>query len=148
MFSQEDKATLIPPAEDENSREIFGLIKKPNNAPIAKKKQKVPSFFETLITGGSSISSSSKVAKEIRPTQKTTTKFTSSQAKSFTQSSQIVAEITSGTSLIEILRRSSMQSTTCNQDNMVGKTQTIISAFKIPKKPVKLEEPDINQDNL
>ncbi|KAK1391403.1 otolith matrix protein OMM-64 [Heracleum sosnowskyi] len=181
----EDKATLIPPAEDENSREIFGLIKKLNNAPIAKKKQKVPSFFETLITGGSSSSSSSKssflgrvsshslpskqrssttrsfifgrddsnsrssisisedssdaVAKEIRPTQKATAKFTSSQAKSFTQSSQIVAETTPGTSLIEILKRSSMQSTTCNQDNMVGMTQTIISAFKIPKKPVKLE---------
>ncbi|KAK1350240.1 transcriptional regulator ATRX [Heracleum sosnowskyi] len=143
-----DKATLIPPAEDENSREIFGLIKKLNNAPIAKKKQKVPSFFETLITGGSSSSSSSKssflgrkilrmraVAKEIRPTQKATAKFTSSQAKSFTQSSQIVAETTPGTSLIEILKRSSMQSTTCNQDNMVGMTQTIISAFKIPKKP-------------
>ncbi|KAL1822094.1 hypothetical protein ACET3Z_008872 [Daucus carota] len=182
----EDQATLISPAEDENSREVFGLIKKINNAPIAKKKQQVPSFFETLITGGSSSSSSSSkssflgrvsshslpskkrsstaksfifgrddsnsrssilisedssdaVAKEIRPTQKSTAKFTSSQAKSVTRSSQIVAETNSGTSLIEILKRSTMQSTSCNQDNMVGMTQTIFSAFKIPKKPVKVE---------
>ncbi|WOG90658.1 hypothetical protein DCAR_0309902 [Daucus carota subsp. sativus] len=183
----EDQATLISPAEDENSREVFGLIKQINNAPIAKKKQQVPSFFETLITGGSSSSSSSSskssflgrvsshslpskkrsstaksfifgrddsnsrssililedssdaVAKEIRPTQKSTAKFTSSQAKSVTRSSQIVAETNSGTSLIEILKRSTMQSTSCNQDNMVGMTQTIFSAFKIPKKPVKVE---------
>lgn len=42
LNSQEDQATLISPAEDENSREVFGLIKKLNNVPIAKKKQKVP----------------------------------------------------------------------------------------------------------
>ncbi|KAJ4964127.1 hypothetical protein NE237_024066 [Protea cynaroides] len=54
----EDQALLLSPAEDACSREVFGLIKKLNIAPEIKKKPKASSFFDSLITGGNSNSSS------------------------------------------------------------------------------------------
>ena len=40
FMEQEEQATLLPPEEDENSREVFGLIKKLNIVPDAKRKAK------------------------------------------------------------------------------------------------------------
>ncbi|PIA52571.1 hypothetical protein AQUCO_01000445v1 [Aquilegia coerulea] len=54
----EERAPFLSPAEDENSREVFGLIKKLNIAPEPKKNAKSSSFFDKLITGGNSNSSS------------------------------------------------------------------------------------------
>ncbi|KAF6149752.1 hypothetical protein GIB67_017485 [Kingdonia uniflora] len=54
----EEHTSFLSPAEDESSREVFGLIKKLNIAPDTKKKTKQSSFLEALITGGKSNSSS------------------------------------------------------------------------------------------
>uniref|UniRef100_A0A5B7BN11 Putative glutamic acid-rich protein n=1 Tax=Davidia involucrata TaxID=16924 RepID=A0A5B7BN11_DAVIN len=54
----EEKATFLSPAEDDSSREVFGLIKKLNIVPDPKKKAKTASFFDTLLAGGNSNSSS------------------------------------------------------------------------------------------
>ncbi|RWR72349.1 glutamic acid-rich protein [Cinnamomum micranthum f. kanehirae] len=55
----ENQASLLSPAEDEISREVFGRIKKLNIAPNTKKRAKTTSsFFDTLVLGGKSNSSS------------------------------------------------------------------------------------------
>ncbi|CAA3024783.1 Hypothetical predicted protein [Olea europaea subsp. europaea] len=58
LIRAEKQATLVSPADDENSREVFGLIKKLNIVSDNKKKPKTSSFFDTLLKGGSSNSSS------------------------------------------------------------------------------------------
>eukprot|EP00268_Persea_americana_P030019 TRINITY_DN29039_c1_g2_i1.p1 TRINITY_DN29039_c1_g2~~TRINITY_DN29039_c1_g2_i1.p1 ORF type:complete len:685 (+),score=207.10 TRINITY_DN29039_c1_g2_i1:100-2154(+) len=66
----EKQASLLSPAEDENSREVFGRIKKLNIAPNTKKRAKTTSsFFDTLVLGGKS-NSSSKAALYHHPTTK------------------------------------------------------------------------------
>ncbi|KAI3841050.1 hypothetical protein MKX03_018281 [Papaver bracteatum] len=54
----EEDSSLLPPAVDENSREVFDLIKKLNTAPDTKKKAKPSSILDAFITGGNSNSSS------------------------------------------------------------------------------------------
>ncbi|GKD95237.1 hypothetical protein Tco_1375074, partial [Tanacetum coccineum] len=54
----ENKGKLVSPGDDEDSREVFGLIKKLNTVPEARKKAKTTSFFDTMLTGGNSNSSS------------------------------------------------------------------------------------------
>ncbi|KAF8406408.1 hypothetical protein HHK36_008495 [Tetracentron sinense] len=181
----EEQASLLSPAEDESSREVFGLIKKLNIAPDIKKKAKT-SLFDMLITGGNSNSSSkssflgrasgnslpsshkhgsstvrsfifgrddsnsrsavstSEVSSDMsqienRPKRNPSVKFSSSQSKSNSQNTKNAAETVSGSSLFEILRRSSMQSKQSTQKNMVGQTQTVFSAFKSGKKLIKIE---------
>ncbi|KAL5704553.1 hypothetical protein ACHQM5_022962 [Ranunculus cassubicifolius] len=58
LHKAEEHTSLLPPAEDENSREVFGLIKKLNIAPEPKKKATSSCFFDSLITVGNSNSSS------------------------------------------------------------------------------------------
>ncbi|KAI3939670.1 hypothetical protein MKW92_042326 [Papaver armeniacum] len=61
MFTDKDDeedSSLLPPAVDENSREVFDLIKKLNTAPDTKKKAKPSSILDAFITGGNSNSSS------------------------------------------------------------------------------------------
>ncbi|CAI9763709.1 unnamed protein product [Fraxinus pennsylvanica] len=58
LIRAEKQATLVSPADDENSREVFGLIKKLNIVSDNKKKPKASSFFDTLLKGGNSNSSS------------------------------------------------------------------------------------------
>ncbi|CAK9142826.1 unnamed protein product [Ilex paraguariensis] len=186
LVRAEEQAKLVSPAEDENSREIFGLIKKLNIVPDIKKKAKASSFFDTVLRGGNSNSSSKSsflgrasnhplplshkqrssmvrsfifgrddsnsrssismsgdssdmTSMEIQPTRKVTSKFSYSQTKSRNQHTNASAGTALGTSLLEILKQSSMQSNICNQDSMVGLTETAFSAFKIPKKPIKIE---------
>lgn len=80
-----------------------------------------------------------QIPRENLPARNTVAKFSSSQSRVGTQSRKDPAEAVSGASLFEILKRSSMQSNVCNQDTTVGLTQTVYAAFKIPKKPVKIE---------
>ncbi|KVH98398.1 hypothetical protein Ccrd_023380, partial [Cynara cardunculus var. scolymus] len=58
ITKQEEKGKLVSPIEDEESKEVFGLIKKLNTVPEARKKAKPASFFDTMLTGGNSNSSS------------------------------------------------------------------------------------------
>ncbi|KDP38484.1 hypothetical protein JCGZ_04409 [Jatropha curcas] len=48
----EEEATFLSPAEDEGSREIFGLIKKLNSVPDTRRKAKTTSHFHMLSIGG------------------------------------------------------------------------------------------------
>lgn len=80
-----------------------------------------------------------QIPRENLPARNTVAKFSSSQSRVSTQSRKDPAEAVSGASLFEILKRSSMQSNVCNQDTTVGLMQTVYAAFKIPKKPVKIE---------
>ncbi|XP_047327793.1 AT-rich interactive domain-containing protein 4B [Impatiens glandulifera] len=57
LIRAEKEVTLLPPIEDENSRDVFGLIKKLNTIGDAKKNVKT-SFFDKLLIGGNSNSSS------------------------------------------------------------------------------------------
>lgn len=59
MLKQNEEPSIISPVEDENSREFFGLIKKLNIAPAAKKRVKASaSLFDSLIVSGNRNSSS------------------------------------------------------------------------------------------
>ncbi|XP_071686896.1 uncharacterized protein [Rutidosis leptorrhynchoides] len=53
-----DKGKLVSPLEDEDSSEVFGLIKKLNTVPEVRKKAKTTSCFDSMLTGGNSNSSS------------------------------------------------------------------------------------------
>ncbi|GJT23550.1 hypothetical protein Tco_0893487 [Tanacetum coccineum] len=171
-----------------DSREVFGLIKKLNTVPEARKKAKTTSFFDTMLTGGNSNSSSKSsflsrasshslppsskqkgssgvrsfifgrddsnsrssisiledtsdtiTSREVQ-TKKVANKYSSSQsqAKSLTQASKLVTESSSTTSLFEILKQSSMQSSVRKEDHKVELSQSVFAAFKIPKKPVRI----------
>ncbi|KAL2455009.1 hypothetical protein Fot_57994 [Forsythia ovata] len=58
LIRAENQATLVSPADDENSRVVFGLIKKLNTVSDNKKRPKASSFFDTSLKGGNSNSSS------------------------------------------------------------------------------------------
>ncbi|XP_051123588.1 uncharacterized protein LOC127246338 isoform X2 [Andrographis paniculata] len=58
IIRNEERPQLTTPADDESSREVFGLIKKMNIASDQKKKPKPLSFFDSVLKGGSSNSSS------------------------------------------------------------------------------------------
>ena len=45
----------------------------------------------------------------------------------------------SGTSLLEILRKSSMHAERCVQNNQVQQTESVFASFKLAKKPIKTE---------
>ncbi|KAL6511749.1 hypothetical protein OROGR_021346 [Orobanche gracilis] len=51
---KEEQPTTMSPADDESSREVFGLIKKLNIIPGNKRKPKTLSFFESVLNGGNS----------------------------------------------------------------------------------------------
>ncbi|XP_075674147.1 uncharacterized protein LOC142643414 [Castanea sativa] len=200
LFEKSEPAMFLSPAEDESSREVFGLIKKLNIVPDSKKKAKTPSLFKMPPVGGksnipskssflgrgsnhslpssqkkasskvrsfifgrddsnsrssismsglddsnsrSSISmsegSSDAIQRENQPKRPASAKFSNSQTKASTQNTRSVAEMKSGTSLFEILRRSSLQSEQCTQDSMVVQTESVFAAFKLSKKPIKTE---------
>ncbi|KAJ8762269.1 hypothetical protein K2173_007425 [Erythroxylum novogranatense] len=54
----EEQTTFLSPAEDRGSREIFGLIKKLNDAPDNRRRARITPSFHMLSIGGSRISSS------------------------------------------------------------------------------------------
>lgn len=182
----EEQATLLSPEEDENSREVFGLIKKLNIVPDTKRKAKASSVLGMLLKGRNSNNSSKssflgrasnqslpsshkpgstmvrsfifgrddsnsrstismsedssdKIQNETRPKRTASAKFSSSQSKFSTQNTKVAVEKTSGTSLFEILRRSSLQSNSCPQDNVVGENQSVFAAFRLTKKSIKVE---------
>ncbi|KAL6511746.1 hypothetical protein OROGR_021343 [Orobanche gracilis] len=54
LIRKEEQPTTMSPADDESSREVFGLIKKLNIIPANKKKPKTLSFFESVLNGGNS----------------------------------------------------------------------------------------------
>ncbi|XP_058069073.1 uncharacterized protein LOC131218519 isoform X2 [Magnolia sinica] len=198
----EEQASFVSPVEDENSREVFGLIKKLNIVPDTKKRAKTTSsFFDTLVTGGNSNSSSkssflgrsqssslpsshkqgSSVVrsfifgrddsnsrnsfstsersdmdqKENRPMRNASAKFSSSQSKSTGHSATIKTNASSGTSLFEILRQSSMHSDHCIQSGKqsgsleIRQSQALyqFTAFKSSKKAIKVESKNLMQES-
>ncbi|KAI3684851.1 hypothetical protein L6452_34078 [Arctium lappa] len=186
----EEKGKLVSPVEDEDSKEVFGLIKKLNIGPEARKKAKPTSaFFDTMLTGGNSNSSSKSsflsrvsnhsvsisskqgstavrsfifgrddsnsrssisisedtsdtTSREIQTKKVTTTNYyrsSQSQARSSDQLTKLVGESSSSSSsLFEILKRSSSVQSN-DEDNVVELSQSVFAAFKIPKKPVKIQ---------
>ncbi|XP_078441697.1 DNA ligase-like protein [Wolffia australiana] len=51
-----EKSSVFAPAEDENSREVFGLIKKVNSLPATKRKlNSISTSFDTLAIGRSGV---------------------------------------------------------------------------------------------
>ncbi|PKA52553.1 hypothetical protein AXF42_Ash001533 [Apostasia shenzhenica] len=59
-FQMQEETSLSSPLEDENSREVFGLIKKLNIAPVTKTRGKgsTSAVFDSVLIAGSSNSSS------------------------------------------------------------------------------------------
>ncbi|CAH9144760.1 unnamed protein product [Cuscuta epithymum] len=51
LIRAEEKTTLVSPIEDEDSKTLFGLIKKHNVVPDKRKKAKPPSFFDKILGG-------------------------------------------------------------------------------------------------
>ncbi|KAI3464977.1 hypothetical protein Pfo_021640 [Paulownia fortunei] len=185
LIRKEEQATLVSPADDDSSREVFGLIKKLNIVSDNKRKPKALSFFDSVLKEGNSNNSSKSsflgrvsnhpipsshkqgsgtvrsfifgredsnsrsamsmsedssdtVSQEIRPTRNLTAKYSNSQTKFRSQTRAAAVETSSSTSLLEILKRSSSQSQVCNQDTTVDLTKSIF-AFRVPKKPTKIE---------
>nr|GMC52289.1 protein IWS1 homolog isoform X1 [Ipomoea batatas] len=57
LVRAEERTALVPPTEDESSRQVFGLIKKLNVVPDQKKKAKPLSFFDNMVGGAKDNSS-------------------------------------------------------------------------------------------
>ncbi|KAI7734884.1 hypothetical protein M8C21_003971, partial [Ambrosia artemisiifolia] len=188
LNKDKEKGRMLSLIEDEDSREVFGLIKKLNTVPEVRKKANATSFFDTLLTGGNSNSSSkssffSRKSSNSVPfsskqggssgarsfifgrddsnsrssislsenmpdtttssetqTKKVTVKYKSSQSqgRSSTQTTNLVSE-SSSSSFFELLKRSSAQSNVHNHDHKVELSQSVFDAFKIPKKPIKIQ---------
>ncbi|KAL3639209.1 hypothetical protein CASFOL_017116 [Castilleja foliolosa] len=187
LISKEEQSTIVSPADDESSREVFGLIKKLNIVSENKRKPKALSFFDSVLKGGNSNnsskssflgrvsnhslpssrkqgsgavrsfiferedsnsrsamsiseSSSDTVTQETQPTRHLTAKYSNSQAKHTSQSSDGAFKTSSKSSLLEILKRSSssLSHQVCNQDTTIDLTKGIF-AFRAPKKPTKIE---------
>ncbi|KAI3733272.1 hypothetical protein L1987_64492 [Smallanthus sonchifolius] len=182
------KGKLVSLIEDDDSREVFGLIKKLNTVPEGRKKGNATSFFDTMLTGRNSNSSSkssflSRTSNHSVPipskqggpsgvrsfifgrddsnsqnsisisqdtsdtitsremgTKKVTTKYrgSQSQGRSSTQTAKLDSE-SSSSSFFEILKQSSVQSNVDNQDHKIELSQSVFAAFKIPKKPIKIQ---------
>ncbi|KAK6131185.1 hypothetical protein DH2020_035072 [Rehmannia glutinosa] len=137
LIRKEEQAAIVSPADDESSREVFGLIKKLNIVSDNKRKPKALSFFDSVLKGGNS-NNSSKVSQETRTTRNLTAKYSSSQIKFRSQGKSAAVETSSRTSLLEILKRSSSRSQVCNQNTTVDLTKGMF-AFRVPKKPTKIE---------
>ncbi|XP_057973369.1 uncharacterized protein LOC131161552 [Malania oleifera] len=183
----EEQVAFLSPSEDENSREVFGLIKKLNIVPDTRKKAKTSSFLDAMLVGRNSYSSSKssflgrvsshslsssshkqgsstarafifgrddsnsrnsisisddssdKIEAENHSARNASAKFTYSQSKSSAQNKKVGAKTMPGASLFEILRRSSFESNNCTQDNLVGVSEAVFSAFKCAKKSIKTE---------
>ncbi|KAI3513215.1 hypothetical protein L1887_20542 [Cichorium endivia] len=183
----EEKSKLVSPDEDEDSREVFGLIKKLNTVPETRKKAKTTSFFDTMLTGGNSNSSSkssflSRVSNHSVPTsskqgssvgrcfifgrddsnsrssmsvsedtsdtsaikeiqtKKVTPKYSFSQSQGRSSSTKLFNENSnSSTSLFEMLKRSSSSDVGAKESSVVELSQSVFAAFKIPKKPIKIQ---------
>ncbi|KAM0011960.1 hypothetical protein Hdeb2414_s0057g00757891 [Helianthus debilis subsp. tardiflorus] len=188
LNKDKEKVRFVSLIEDEDSREVFGLIKKVNTVPEGRKKATASSFFDTMLTGGNSNSSSrssflSRMSKNSVPvsskqggssgvrsfifgrddsnsrsslsvsedmpdttissemqTKRVTVKYKSSQSQggSSTQTTNLVSE-SSSTSFFEILKRSSAQPSVHKNDHKVELSQSVFEAFKIPKKPIKIQ---------
>ncbi|XP_065848244.1 uncharacterized protein [Euphorbia lathyris] len=186
----EEKSTFLSPAEDQSSKDIFGLIKKLNGAPDARRKAKIASYSNTLSLGGNRSASSKlsflsrgsrnslpslqkhgsskvrsfvferddsnsrsamltaedssdTVQRENRPKKAASAKFSNSQVKSSSQSTQNKAERVSGPSLHEILRCPSIKSSQRTGGNMAGQVEAIYSAFKLGQYPPIKKEPGL-----
>ncbi|MFS7952155.1 hypothetical protein Hanom_Chr07g00603641 [Helianthus anomalus] len=188
LNKDKEKVRFVSLIEDEDSREVFGLIKKVNTVPEGRKKATASSFFDTMLTGGNSNSSSrssflSRMSKNSVPvsskqggssgvrsfifgrddsnsrsslsvsedmpdtttssemqTKRVTVKYKGSQSQggSSTQTTNLVSE-SSSTSFFEILKRSSAQPNVHKHDHKVELSQSVFDAFKIPKKPIKIQ---------
>ncbi|KAI4336891.1 hypothetical protein L6164_015368 [Bauhinia variegata] len=81
--------------------------------------------------------SSETIQREIQPPKIGSAKFkgnTQNKYSTFNTASQ-----KSSTSLLEILRRSSLQEEHCVQNTVVQQTESVFAAFKLAKKPIKAE---------
>ncbi|PON40471.1 DNA ligase-like protein [Parasponia andersonii] len=178
----DEQFTFLSPAEDESSREVFGLIKKLNLVPDAKKRAKTHTYFDLSHLGvnrnisskssflgrGSSHLPSSKrqgsttarsfiferddsnssstitasedlsetIRRENRP-RVASVKFSNSQIRTTQISSPVMKP---DTSLLDILKRTSVTSKCCTLDSVVTQTESMLASFKLAKKPVKTNE--------
>uniref|UniRef100_A0A803MTF7 Uncharacterized protein n=1 Tax=Chenopodium quinoa TaxID=63459 RepID=A0A803MTF7_CHEQI len=80
-----------------------------------------------------------KGQKENQPKKNSSAKFTGSQAKLSTQHTEIRSETANGSSLYDILRSSSAETSYDTRDNAVGQ-EAVFAAFKSVKKQVKIEQ--------
>ncbi|XWS25741.1 hypothetical protein CRYUN_Cryun27aG0093500 [Craigia yunnanensis] len=78
--------------------------------------------------------SSDEIQRENRPKKTASVKFSNSQIKSGAQPRKDETETSSKAQLLEILRRSSLQTTHCTRNSIVGHTESIFAAFKLEKK--------------
>lgn len=79
-----------------------------------------------------------QISKENQPIRTVTNTVTRSQAKFSSRSRNTSAVRESGASLFEILKRSSIQTTSCNRDDPVDLSH-VLATFKTPKQPIKIE---------
>ncbi|XWS14595.1 hypothetical protein CRYUN_Cryun35bG0023200 [Craigia yunnanensis] len=80
--------------------------------------------------------SSDMIPRENRPTKTASAKFSNSQTKASVQPRKDESETSSRAQLLEILRRSSLQTSHCTGNSIVGHTETIFAAFKLEKKSI------------
>lgn len=116
----EKQATFLSPVEDENSREVFGLIKKLNIAADTKKKAKSLSFFENMLTGGNSNSSSrsSFLGRSTNHSMRSTCKHGPSKTRGFifgqddSNSRSAISLSEDSSDMIEMQNQSTMNAST------------------------------------
>ncbi|KAG1368737.1 hypothetical protein COCNU_14G012050 [Cocos nucifera] len=147
LSKQTEESSFVPPVGDEHSREVFGLIKKLNIAPNSKKRGKAAiSNFNMLMMGGNS-NSSSKDQAENQPKHTSSSKFRGSQLKPAASRTKVQGNGSSGSSLFEKLRQSSMifdkqmENKSGSGSHVITQTQAAyqFSAFKLGKRFPKVE---------
>ncbi|KAL9449198.1 hypothetical protein AB3S75_011182 [Citrus x aurantiifolia] len=77
--------------------------------------------------------SSDMIQRENPHTKTASTQLYSSQIRPSAQKTKASAEANSRTELIEILRRSSLQSSRCNENRVVSHTESVLATFKLEK---------------
>lgn len=86
-------------------------------------------YFQILILLGYNL----QIQRENPHTKTASTQLYSSQIRPSAQKTKASAEANSRTELIEILRRSSLQSSRCNENRVVSHTESVLATFKLEK---------------
>ncbi|XP_030447748.1 uncharacterized protein LOC115670591 isoform X1 [Syzygium oleosum] len=127
----------------------IGILKQPSflgrgSNPLPSSKNHKTSTVRTFIFGrddsnskstiSASEDSSDMIHKESRPTRTSVAKFSSSQSKSSTQTTETADGVSSNTTLYDILRHSSVYADQCARETIVSQTETMFAAFRLGNK--------------
>ena len=126
--------------DDSNSRSSISVSEDSLNAEvICHDSLENTQMLKLLFLAKTSSVFNLQLHQEIRPTRNITAKYSNSQTKVRSQTTDGgVESISTSTSLLEILKRSSSKPKVCNNETPVDFTKSIFG-FKVPKKTTRVQ---------